>query len=362
MRLRPIAIYLPQFHPIQENDEWWGKGFTEWNNVTKAKPRFKSHYQPRLPADLGFYDLRVPEIREQQVSLAKENGIYGFCYYHYWFNGKRILNRPLDEIIESGKPDFPFCVSWANENWTRSWDGQSGQILLQQNYSIEDDIEHMTFLCRNLFKDKRYIKVDGKPLFIVYRVFNLPDPLKTAEIWRQIARKEGIGELYLCATESMAQKIDPNTIGFDASIEFQPDFSKLPKRHYGSNWDRLLSKFSIKSNPFVHDRVHFYEDFVKENLNKTTEQYKLYPGIVPSWDNSARRSKDALIFHESTPEVYAKWLDNICKTFKPYSKDENFIFINAWNEWAEGNHLEPCQKWGKAYLEKTKEVLNKYQL
>jgi hypothetical protein len=272
-----------------------------------------------------------------------------------------MLNRPLDEIIESSKPDFPFCISWANEDWTRSWDGQSGQVLIEQNYSLEDDIGHMTFLCRNIFNDKRYIKVDGKPVFIIYRVFNFPDPAKTAEVWREVARKEGIEEIYLCATESMGQKIDPNTIGFDASIEFQPDFSKLPARFYGNKWQQLLHKIRILKNPFIKDRVHFYEDFVKANLNNAYPDYKLFPGIVPSWDNSARRNKEALIFHESTPELYGKWLDNICNNFKPYSKDENFIFINAWNEWAEGNHLEPCQKWGKAYLEKTKQVLTKFE-
>jgi lipopolysaccharide biosynthesis protein len=361
MNIRPIAIYLPQYHPIPENDLWWGKGFTEWNNVVKSSPRFKGHYQPHLPSDLGFYDLRLSDIREEQASLAKEYGIYGFCYYHYWFNGKRLLNKPLDAIIESGKPDFPFCISWANEDWTRSWDGQSGQILMHQEYSVDDDVAHMEFLCRKFFKDKRYIKIDGKPLFIVYRVFNFPDPIKTANIWRDVARREGIGEIYLCATQSMGRQINPYNIGFDAAMQFEPDFSALPKRSPGNFQQRLFNKLRIKKNPYSLDYVYKYEDFIDIAIAKKSPSYKCYPGITPSWDNAARRKTNALILHHSTPELYGKWLESILKNFKPYSKDENFIFINAWNEWAEGNHLEPCEKWGLKYLEKTKEIVSKNQ-
>jgi lipopolysaccharide biosynthesis protein len=358
MNIRAIAIYLPQFHPIPENDQWWGKGFTEWNNVVKATPRFKDHYQPHLPSDLGFYDLRLSQIREQQASLAAEYGIYGFCYYHYWFNGKRLLNKPLDEIIESGKPDFPFCISWANEDWTRSWDGQSGQVLMHQKYSEADDIEHMQLLCRKYFKDKRYIRVDGKPLFIVYRVFNFPDPIKTANTWRKVAREEGIGEIYLCATQSMGKQINPETIGFDATLQFEPDFASLPKKYSGTITQKILNKLKIKKNPYTLDHVCMYKDFVDIAIEKEQPPYKCFPGITPSWDNAARRKKGALIMHGSTPEIYGKWLNAILSKFKPYSKDENLIFINAWNEWAEGNHLEPCQKWGLKYLEKTREILN----
>lgn len=361
MKIRPVAMYLPQFHPIPENDLWWGKGFTEWNNVVKELPRFKAHYQPHLPADLGFYDLRLPKIREDQARMASEYGIYGFCYYHYWFNGKRLLNLPLDEVIESGKPDFPFCLSWANEDWTRSWDGRSGQILMHQEYSSEDDVSHMTFLCRHFFRDKRYIKVDGKPLFLVYRAFNIPDPLKTTTIWREIARKEGIGEIYLCATQSMGKEINPNEINFDAVMQFEPDFSALPGRYYGTVPQRLSNILGIKKNPFYKDRVYSYADFVNNAVEKKTPSYKCFPGITPSWDNSARRNADALILHGSSPELFSIWLESILNNFIPFSKNENFIFINAWNEWAEGNHLEPCQKWGLKYLETLKEILHKNQ-
>jgi lipopolysaccharide biosynthesis protein len=361
MNIRPIATYLPQYHPIPENDLWWGKGFTEWNNVAKASPRFKGHYQPHLPSDLGFYDLRLSEVREEQAHMASEYGIYGFCYYHYWFNGKQLLNRPLDAVVESGRPDFPFCISWANEDWTRSWDGQSGQVLVHQEYSEEDDIAHMKFLCKQFFKDKRYIRVDGKPLFIIYRVFNFPYPAKTANTWREIVRSEGIGEIYLCATQSMGNKIDPNKIGFDAVLQFEPDFSALPERYFGSFYQRLLNKLGVHKNPFYKDKVYYYEDFVNKAIEKKIPSYRCFPGITPSWDNAARRDKDALILQGSTPELFGKWLQAILTSFKPFSKEENFIFINAWNEWAEGNHLEPCQKWGKTYLEKTREIINLFK-
>ena len=184
---RLIAINLPQYHPFKENDEWWGKGFTEWTNVTKAKPRFRGHYQPHLPADMGFYDLRLPEVRQMQADLAKEYGIYGFCYYHYWFNGHRLMERPVSEILSSGEPDFPFMLCWANENWARNWDGGFKDILIEQNYSDDDDRNHMIYLCKEVFPDKRYIKVDGKPFFIIYKpkisISGIPCPLYTINIY-----------------------------------------------------------------------------------------------------------------------------------------------------------------------------------
>ena len=195
-KFRPIAIHLPQFHPIKENDSWWGKGFTEWRNVAKAKPLFEGHYQPHIPADLGYYDLRLNEVREQQAEMARHYGIEGFCYYHYWFNGKRVLERPVNEIFESGKPDFPFMLCWANENWTRRWDGMENDILLEQKYSEEDDENHIEYLIQ-FFKDPRYIRVNNKPVIIIYKTFLLPDPRKTADTWRRMAAKYGL-ELYIC--------------------------------------------------------------------------------------------------------------------------------------------------------------------
>jgi lipopolysaccharide biosynthesis protein len=357
-KLRPIAIYLPQFHPTQENDTWWGKGFTEWTNVTKAKPRFLDHYQPHLPSDLGFYDLRLSEAREEQAKLAQEYGIEGFCYYHYWFNGRRILEKPLDGVLNSDKPDFPFCICWANENWTRRWDGQDADVLLEQSYNHDDDREHIRYLCESVFSDQRYITVDGKPVFIIYRADLFPNMAKTIEIWREEALSMGFTGLYIAYMQSFNQRFDPKEYGFDAAIEFQPDFSKSPKKN--KFWfKKLFGLLNSNKDAFFHDRIFLYKDVIENMMAKTKPNYKCFPSAYPMWDNSARRKSDAYIVHESTPELYGDWLQHIVSNFKPYSADENFIFINAWNEWAEGNHLEPCQKWGRKYLEVTKDKLSK---
>ncbi len=225
MKIRPIAFYLPQYHPIPENDLWWGNGFTEWTNVVKAKPFFNGHYQPHVPGELGYYDLRLPEVRQRQADLARENGIYGFCYYHYWFNGRRILERPFQEVFESGKPDFPFMLCWANENWTRVWDGDEKEILLKQEYDLEDDRRHIQSLIP-YFKDPRYIRIQNKPVFAVYKSSLLPLPAKTIEIWREEAANAGL-DLYVCRVDSFGiEGAEYMKAGFDAAIEFQP-FSKI---------------------------------------------------------------------------------------------------------------------------------------
>ncbi|MBM4329737.1 MAG: tetratricopeptide repeat protein [Deltaproteobacteria bacterium] len=338
-----IAFYLPQYHPIPENDQWWGKGFTEWTNVSKAKPLFPGHYQPHLPADLGFYDLRLPEIRKAQADLAREYGIQGFCYYHYWFNGKLLLERPLQEMLKSGEPDFPFCMCWANENWTRAWDGGSDQILIQQNYNEKDDLEHIRYLC-HIFQDRRYIRINGKPLFLVYRANSLPDPLKTTSLWREEARRLGLGELFLCRVESFPDEhTDPTTIGFDASVEFQPDWTELGPR--------------LLDDQYGGHCVYKYENVVEGMLKKEQPEYRRFPCVTPSWDNTSRRKNGATIFIDSTPQLYEKWLKETIGRLDSDNHDENIVFINAWNEWGEGNYLEPDLKFGRSYLEATKRAL-----
>ena len=357
---RVIAIHLPQFHPFKENDEWWGKGFTEWTNVTKSKPRFKGHYQPHLPADLGFYDLRLPEIREQQASLAKEHGIYGFCYYHYWFNGHRLMERPVNEILSSGKPDFPFMLCWANENWTRAWDGGEKEILIQQNYSIEDDREHIKYLIKNVFSDSRYIRINNKPVFAIYRSGLFPNISQTIKVWREEAGKEGI-ELYLCRVESFGQNGEEYlSVGFDAAIDFQP--LGAPMNQYIKNNIRLriLNKIKRVLKPNNYICKVSYKKYVNFLCSQKLPSYKQYPCITPMWDNSARRKTNIFMLNGSTPNLYAKWFTHIMEKFTPYTQEENLIFINAWNEWAEGNHLEPDRKWGKQYLVKTKEIIDKF--
>lgn len=356
-KYRIIAIYLPQYHPFKENDEWWGKGFTEWTNVTKARPRFPGHYQPHLPADLGFYDLRVPEVRELQAQMAQEAGIYGFCYYHYWFNGKLLMERPLKEVLESGKPNFPFMICWANENWTRAWDGGEKQILIKQEYSDEDAREHIKWLIP-YFKDERYIKIDGKPVISIYRTTSIPNLDSMINIWREEAAKEGL-DLYITRFESFGEG-GKDYIGynFDAAIEFQPhDVSILShkKRYLLRRILNSLSRRLIDNNIFPN--VLNYKRYVESQETVEFPSYKRFPCVTPGWDNSARKKKKYFAFTRSTPDMFGRWLANVITKFKPYSKDENLIFINAWNEWAEGNHLEPDRKWGNKYLEAVKLAL-----
>lgn len=355
--VKAIAFYLPQYHPIPENDAWWEKGFTEWTNVTKAKPRFKEHYQPHLPADLGFYDLRLAEVRKAQAELARAYGIYGFCYYHYWFNGKRLLERPFNEVLASGEPDFPFCLCWANENWTKRWDGQDQHLLMKQNYCEEDDRQHMQWLA-TVFQDSRYIRIDGKPLFLVYKTSLLHNPLKTAKTWRKEAHRLGVGDIFLCRVESIdAEHADPKLIGFDASVEFQPDWMQLGlPLQKGKLW-ALRRRLGLAEKAYATDAIYDYATIVERMLEKPYPSYTRFPCVTPMWDNSARRKDKAIILRNSTPEVYERWLRAAIQKSMVSQLDERLIFINAWNEWAEGNHLEPCQKWGHRYLEATLQAL-----
>ena len=358
-KIKPIAIYLPQFHPIPENDKWWGKGFTEWTNVTKAKPKFEGHYQPHLPADLGFYDLRLEEARLAQEHMAKEYGIHGFCYYHYWFNGRRVLYEPLDRKLKNSKENLPFMMCWANENWTRAWDGGIKDVLLEQNYSEDDDRQHIKFLL-SYFKDERYIKVNNKPFFIFYKPDLFPDMAQTIATFREEALKENL-ELYLGCFERWNgwNKEKMSEFDFDAIIEFQPlsnsmlQFKKLLEKRKIlmriENKLRKKLKLQAKRRASADLRVN-YEEFIRFDLKNVNKG--IYPGVTPMWDNSSRRiGQNATMLIDGNPDLFKFWYQNktLDKNFE--GLDENFIFINAWNEWAEGNHLEPCQKWGTAYLE-----------
>jgi len=350
--IKPIAIHLPQFHPFAENDEWWGKGFTEWTNVSKARPLFEGHYQPHLPADLGFYDLRLEEARIAQINLAKEFGIHGFCYYHYWFNGKRLMEAPLDRMLANSKEDFPFMLCWANENWTRRWDGQEQQVLMKQDYSEQDDIDHIHFLINHFFKDPRYIRVDDKPFMAIYRPDLFPDITRTLAVWRQEAEKLGLPGLHLAYFQSFNNNLPPEDLGFDTAIEFQPSAKNKPEPEF-SLVGKLYNKIGIKKVDFLN-AIYSYSALVEKASANLQIKDNVFPGITPMWDNAARRKSGATIFKGSTPELYGNWLKNIITKYKGSKAKTKFVFINAWNEWAEGNHLEPCQKWGKQYLEATK--------
>lgn len=355
MNKRVIAIYLPQFHPFKENDEWWGKGFTEWRNVVTARPRYRGHYQPRCPKDLGFYDLRLPESRIAQANLAKEYGIFGFCYYHYWFNGKVLMEKPMKQVLESKMPDFPFMICWANENWTRAWDGRTRHILIEQKYSAEDDLEHIKYLMPYLLDD-RYIRIEGKPVLAIYRSPLLPDPEKTIEIWREEAQKHGIG-LYIVRFESANQCGKQYLQGFDASVEFQP-ISKNGYRYslVQRSINEITRRLGLDSYFASHINYRKYVDYQLEN--QFDVDYKRYPCVTPMWDNSPRRKKSYFSFTNTKPEYYKKWLSGVLSKFKPFSHEENLVFINAWNEWAEGNYLEPDLKYGRSYLEATRDAIN----
>jgi lipopolysaccharide biosynthesis protein len=360
---RVLGFYLPQFHPIPENDRWWGRGFTEWTNVTRARPLFRGHYQPHLPADLGFYDLRLPEVREAQAVLASEYGLDAFCYYHYWFNGKRLLSRPFDGVLESGRPDFPFCLCWANEHWTKKWDGRDDEILMRQEHSLKDDRAHIEHLLRT-FEDTRYVKIDGRPLFLVYRTELLPDPLRTADLWRQTVQKAGFPDLYLVRVESFRSDVDPKAIGFDAALEFAPDKAVVRPTFKRSRSGLLpmvqavLRQAGLISPRHHEHRIYSFDELVDGMLAKPGVPYKRFRCVTPGWDNSARRADGAIIFVDSTPRRYEGWLRAILQqTLVTHHGEERLIFINAWNEWAEGNHLEPDQLWGRAYLEATARAL-----
>lgn len=341
-----IPFYLPQFHPIPENDTWWGKGFTEWINVTRAFPQFPGHYQPHLPGELGFYDLRNTAIMTRQIELAKNYGIYGFCFYYYWFSGRRILDMPLNSFFNDPDKDFPFCICWANESWTRRWDGKDHDILLEQNYNSENDIEFIRSIIPFL-KDPRYIRIEDKPLIIVYRPSLLPEPKKTSDTWRNYCRDAGIGDIYLCFTTSF-DNLPPDAFKFDCVIEFPPNNTQL--KDISKSLDIVNRSFSGK--------IFNYEELLKIYAHKALPGYDLFKGITPSWDNTARKLNNGTILWNSSPELFKQWFNKIYNdTINQNAPSKRFIFINAWNEWAEGAHLEPDRKYGYAYLDAIAQVI-----
>ena len=348
--VRPVAFYLPQVHPIPENDAWWGPGFSEWRTVVRGRPLFRGHAQPHIPADLGFYDLRVEETRAAQAQLARDHGIAAFCYYHYWFGGRELLHRPFDEVLATGRPDFPFLLCWANEDWTRAWDGLSGEVILRQEYSPRDDLAHVRRLLP-AFADPRYVRVDGKPVFLVYKASLLPEPRATTDRWREEAQRAGIGELYLCRVEVDREKGDPTALGFDAAVDFMPDFVALGRARRRGALARAVRRLHLSSQAYRAHRIYDYAEFVERMSGRPAVAYKRFPCVTPSWDNTPRRARRGVVLRDATPERYGAWLRSTVDDFVPFGPGEDLVFVNAWNEWAEGNHLEPCRRWGHGYLE-----------
>jgi hypothetical protein len=341
---KALAFYLPQYHPIPENDQWWGKGFTEWHNVTAARPLFPGHYQPHVPGELGYYDLRVPEVRVAQAELARAHGVHGFVYYHYWFHGRRLLERPLEEVLTTGEPDFPFALCWANEEWTRGWDSQTGHVLMRQEFSHEDDRAHIRHLLR-AFSDPRYITIDGRPLLLIYRPTLIPDLELTSAIWRQEVREAGFPDIYLCWVESWGYPPGgkgPGAFGLDASVGFMP--------LHGEQLHTPLE--TLRGH-----RVFDYQSAAKKAVGLIDCPWKRFPSVMVGWDNTPRRARAATIFEGATPAHYEHWLRATADSVADVRPEENYLFILAWNEWAEGNHLEPDQRYGRAFLEATRSVL-----
>ncbi|AWH48222.1 hypothetical protein C1925_03100 [Stenotrophomonas sp. SAU14A_NAIMI4_5] len=341
-----VAFYLPQFHTFAENDAWWGKGFTEWRNVTRALPQFEGHIQPRLPADLGFYDLRNPQVMRDQAQLAAEHGIGAFCFYYYWFSGRTLMEDPLQQWLADDSIDLPFCLCWANENWARRWDGRDEDILIGQQHSAEDDLAFIAHVAPYL-RDRRALKVDGRPMLLVYRPHLLPDARATAERWRRWCRDHGVGEIHLAYVQGF-ERPDPRDIGFDAAVEFPPNMSN-PASLSAQQW--LL-------NPEFNGDVRDWRELAAEIGARPLPDYPLYPGVNPGWDNEARRSGRGRVYLHASPRGYRDWLRRtVHERLSAAPQDQRLVFINAWNEWAEGAVLEPDARLGHAWLQATREAL-----
>ncbi len=353
------SFYLPQFHPIPENDRWWGKGFTEWTNVKTAQSQFSGHYQPHQPdRGLGYYDLGDPEVMVRQAALAQKYGIYGFVFYHYWFEGRRLLEKPVASILENKNFEMPFCLCWANESWSRRWDGLDSGVLLRQGYSAADDLAHIRELTE-IFKDERYFKYKGLPVLLVYRSEELPDPKATARMWRQEVRKAGFEDIYLLRVEGFVTDTDPAEHGLDSAVEFAPDWRCLNRRVYLDRVGRWNNSAVEAQFGTTANRIFLYDDVVAAMLAKEKPAYRRYHGVFPAWDNSARRqNSEATIIHAATPATYRYFLEQVVeRTRKTFAEDDQLIFINAWNEWGEGCHLEADCHNGTALLEATHQVL-----
>lgn len=377
MKVRVIALYLPQFHPTPENDRWWGPGFTEWTNVAKAKPLFRGHQQPRIPADLGFYDLRLPETREQQAQLAREAGVEGFCYYHYWFgNGRQLLERPLQEVVASGKPDFPFCICWANHTWSnKTWERKSAvqknSVLMEQTYpGTEDDIAHFNTLLP-MFKDRRYMTVDGKLIFAIYDPFGFKNVQQFIATWRRLAEENGLPGFHFIgmtpstltirtAPDGTRQRVMPNLkssaeiyrrvldLGFDA-------VNSLGKRRgemlYEGKW-KNIAKTVLRHIGFPTGSMRYdYERTVRNYFAPEDTWENVYPSILPQWDRTPRVASMDGVYVNATPEKFENHIRQALSLIKDKQPEHRILFLKSWNEWGEGNYVEPDMEWGHGFID-----------
>ena len=363
-----LAFYLPQYHPVKENNEWFGEGFTEWTNVAKAKPLFRGHQQPRVPTDLGFYDLRIPEVRDKQAALAREAGISAFCYYHYWFgNSVKILEKPLEAVVELGKPDFPFCICWANHSWfKKNWNPDTKNIdqrlLLEQTYPSEKDIiEHFNYLLP-MFCDSRYYKIDGRLVFVLYDCVNFPDFKKFKQLWNKLAKVHSLPEFYFIGytaqvymtSSSIFEDFDGVVLSLIMSVDSRKQYSKFQS---------LKKIIKARVSEFFNYplRVYSYKDALPYLLDEVERQEKIIPEIMPNWDYTPRRGAGGLILKDSTPELFMQHVEKALDMIKDKPIEKQILMLKSWNEWGEGNYMEPDLLYGKGYINALKFILNKYK-
>ncbi|HIT88881.1 MAG TPA: glycoside hydrolase family 99-like domain-containing protein [Candidatus Merdenecus merdavium] len=353
-KVRAIAFYLPQFHPTQENDDWWGKGFTEWTNVAKARPLFPGHYQPHIPADLGFYDLRLPEARKAQADLAKKYGIEGFCYWHYWFAGKKLLERPFEEVLKSKEPDFPFCLGWANHSWQRklwNYDGSGNKMLIEQQYPGESDIvDHFQYVLP-AFLDERYIKVNGCPVFVIFAPLDYPQINRFMQIWRDLAIKHGLNGVYFVGQGNLQQRRKVLDLGFDA---FNVVSVMEILRRASSIWSFVIKvRARVLKWPIKYD----YKAAMKYWINEEAKEIDTIPSIISGWDHTPRSGVKGTILTDATPERFYEHVCQVVDLLKNKPYDQRLVFIKSWNEWGEGNYLEPDLKYHCKHLEALKSAI-----
>lgn len=356
-----IAFYLPQYHPIPENDEWWGLGFTEWVNVAQTRPLFRGHYQPKIPADLGFYDLRLPEIREKQAELAREAGISAFCYWHYWFgNGKQLLERPFNEVLESGKPDFPFCLAWGNHTWSKKqWEPKNPEkdvVLMKQEYHGVEDYRAHFYSLLPAFKDHRYFKVDGKALFVIYSTDNTDDIKTFTATWRKLAKENGLNDFFFVATDSDCRRKDEIlTMGIDAIY----DNNVLNVHHHLSMPHKVwlyLCRTVLK-----RPSIFKYKEAIKHMVTENAKRRDVIPTIAANWDHSPRSAHKGMILTDCEPKYFQQVAEWAIEAVNEKPEDEQIIFVKSWNEWGEGNYLEPDLKYGHGYLQALRRAIEKYK-
>lgn len=356
MKPRIFAYYLPQYHPFKENDEWWGKGFTEWTNVARARSLFRGHCQPHIPADLGFYDLRLPEVREEQARLAREAGIEAFCYYEYWFGGHQLMERPFEEVVATGKPDFPFCLCWANHSWYKKlWDPKQpgkDQLLIEQTYGGEEEYTRHFMHLLPAFKDKRYVRVNGKLFYIIYDALKFGDVDNFIATWQRLAKENGLGGFYFVASDFNSEhQQEILSKGFDATH----NVDHLNIYHLSPNWKKAL--LTIGRKYLGRPMIYKYKDAIRYMLHPDCAKREVIPVILPNWDHTPRSGSRGLVMTDSKPEYFKQLATAAFEMIKDKPSEEQIVMLKSWNEWGEGNYMEPDMEYGSGYIRALREAI-----